>query len=165
MADEIHVDNVSLSSDGQPYTCTKMITNALDEKGWKYNMRLHSENSPRDRICVSFNADNIPVVRVLIVCDESGRRVGLYVYDIIKLPQAEPAELYKLIQTIHFNFIFARWLFDEYDKTLQAEWYTHMSDDIESGRIVATAVSRLASLVDEAYPLIMKTCAELNLFK
>lgn len=165
MSDAIYTENISMSSDVQPYTCTKLITNALNERGWKHDVRLHDEDSPRDRIYISFNADNIPVVRVMVVCDESGKRVGLYVYDIVKLPHAEPAELYKLIQTMHFNFIFARWLFDENDKTLQAEWYTHMTNDSASGHIVASGVGRLANLVDEAYPLIMKTCAELNLFK
>ena len=56
-------------------------------------------------------------------------------------------------------------MFDENDKTLQAEWYTHMNDTMDSARVVATGVGRLASLVDEAYPLVMKTCGELGLFK
>ncbi|MBQ8806277.1 MAG: hypothetical protein IJZ68_07480 [Bacteroidaceae bacterium] len=165
MSDEIHVDNVSMSSENQSFQCTQLITKALDEKGWKYDIRLHDGDTERDRIYLSFNADNLPTIRVLIVCDEHGRRVSLYVYDIVKLPHAEPAELYKLIQTMHFNFIFARWMFDENDKTLQAEWYTHMNDTMDSARVVATGVGRLASLVDEAYPLVMKTCGELGLFK
>lgn len=165
MSDEIYTENVSISSDIQPYCYTKRITNALDAKGWKYRAKLHSEDLQRDRIKIEFHADNLPTVRVMVVCDENGRRVSLYIYDILKLPNAEPASLYKLIQTLHFNFIFARWMFDEKDKTLQAEWYTHMTDSEDAGQIVADAVSRLAGVVDEAYPLIMQTCAELSLFQ
>jgi hypothetical protein len=83
----------------------------------------------------------------------------------MKLPHAEPAELYQLIQKMHFEFIFARWMFDENDKTIQAEWYTHMNGTADAGRIVVEGIGRLVSLVDDAYPLLMKTCGELGLFK
>lgn len=163
MSEEFHVDHVSTSHD--PFPPTQLIINALDEKKWKYEVRLHDEKSPRDRLYLTFNADNLPTIRIIVVCDESGRRVGLHVYDIMKLPHAEPAELYQLIQKMHFEFIFARWMFDENDKTIQAEWYTHMNGTADAGRIVAEGIGRLVSLVDEAYPLLMKTCGELGLFK
>ena len=76
MSDEIHVDNVSMSSENQSFQCTQLITKALDEKGWKYDIRLHDGDTERDRIYLSFNADNLPTIRVLIVCDEHGRRVS-----------------------------------------------------------------------------------------
>lgn len=163
MSEELHVDNVSTSHD--PFASTQLIIDALNEKKWKHEVQLHNENTPRDRIYLSFNAEHMPNIRIIVVCDESGRRVGLHVYDIMKLPHAEPAELYQLIQKMHFEFIFARWMFDENDKTIQAEWYTHMNGTADAGRIVVEGIRRLVSLVDDAYPLLMKTCGELGLFK
>lgn len=166
MSEEYFVDNISMSADDPLYPYTKLITQAMEEKGWsKFHIHPHTEEYPRDRIKISFNADNMNDTTVIISVDEDGRRISLYVYNIIKLPKAQPAELCHLLQTLHNSYIFARWVFDESDKTLQAEWYTHMLEDMESARIVADGVSRIANLVDETYPLVLRTCSELGMFQ
>lgn len=165
MSEELHVDNVSISAEPQLHKSTQWAMKALDEREWKYDVAPHTEERPSDRITLSFRADNMPGIRIYLFFHPDCRRVAMYVYDIIKLPKATKEELFNLIQTMHENYIFGRWVFFEKDSTLQVEWYAHMDDNIESARLVAAGVSRMAALVDEAHPTLMKTCAELGLFK
>lgn len=165
MADEIIVDNVTTSSGPVPFNTTHWIVQALEKFGWTYSIDIHNDGKPRDRIRISFKAKNIPLIAITIICHEDDWRVAMYAYDIIKLPASQPDEQCKLIAAIQREYIFARWMFDESDKTLQAEWFAHIPHSLEGGQMIAEGVRRFVRLVDDAYPFILKQCNEMNLFK
>ncbi len=165
MPDEIHVENVSMSADPQYHASTLLVMKALEERNWKYEAEAHNEDRPSDRIVITFRADNMPGIRLYIYFNQDNKRISMFVYNVLKLQNAEQADVLKLLHTMHKEYIFGRWVLDERDSTIQVEWYSQMNDTLESARMVVAGISRMAGLVDESYPTLMKTCAELGLFK
>ena len=165
MPEEIHVENVSMSADPQYHASTQLVMKALEERNWKYDVDAHDENRPSDRLIINFRADNMPGLRLYTFFHQDCKRISMYVYNVMKFPNAEQQDLLKLIHLMHKDYIFGRWVLDERDNTIQVEWFSQMDDTPESARMVAAGISRMAGLVDEAYPTLMKHCAELGLFK
>lgn len=165
MSEELHVENVSMSADPQYHTSTQLAMKALEERGWKYDAEAHNEERPSDRITITFRADNMPGIRLYVYFNKDNKRISMFVYNVLKLQNAEQGDILKLLHTMHKEYIFGRWVFDERDSTVQVEWYSQMDDTLESAKMVVAGISRMAGLVDESYPTLMKTCAELGLFK
>ena len=165
MSEELHVENVSMSADPQYHTSTQLTMKALEERGWKYDAEAHNEERPSDRITITFRADNMPGIRLYVYFNKDNKRISMFVYNVLKLQNAEQGDILKLLHTMHKEYIFGRWVFDERDSTVQVEWYSQMDDTLESAKMVVAGISRMAGLVDESYPTLMKTCAELGLFK
>lgn len=165
MPDEIYVENVSTSADPQYHASTLLVMKALDERNVKYEVEAHNEDRQSDRILIMFRAENMPGIRLCVYCNQDNKRVSMFVYNLLKLPNAAHADILQLLHTMHKEYIFGRWVLDERDSTIQVEWYSQMNDTIDSARIIVSGISRMACLVDESYPTLVKTCAELGLLK
>lgn len=165
MSDEIHAENVSTPADPQYHASTLLLMKALDERNGKYEVDAHNEERQSDRILITFRADNMPGLRLFVYLNQDNKRISMFVYNVIKLEDAVLEDVLKLLHIMHKEYIFGRWVFDERDSTLQVEWYSQMNDTLEAARTIVSGIGRMANLVDESFPTLVKTCAELGLLK
>ena len=141
----------------QIYKTTKCLLDELDKSGWNYRLVPHDDERPNDRVVVPMSAKNLPSVPVTIFFQPNEERVAMYVYNVYRVPEEKLPLIPALIDELHKQYVFARWIFDKSDNTIQAEWYGSVFGGEETGIICKSGIGRLSAIVDDCFPIIMQT--------
>ena len=141
----------------QIYKTTKCLLDELDNNEWNYRLVPHTEERPNDRVVVTMSVKNLPSVPITVFFQPNEERVAMYAYNVYKCPDDKLYLMPALIDELHEQYVFARWTLDKNDNTLQAEWYGSVFGGNETGRICKSAIGRLSSVVDDCFPIIMRT--------
>ncbi len=131
----------------------KVTAAYFDSEGFKYD--LTGEN--QDRIITGFGLDNKDSIKILIAFDDSETSVGLRAFDIAKFPQDKMPEMFVLVNMLNSKFRWIKFVVDPEDCTISAEDDAVIQID-SCGQEIMELCMRMAGIVDEAYPIIMKAC-------
>ncbi len=155
MPDEFTVFDATTSSPNQLYVTTQAAIKAMKACDLKFDVIPHEDEDEADRIVLVFNAPDSPSMRVLCVFPSAEDYAAILIHNIVFIPQHKTAMAYKITHDVQRHFIFARWLFDENDNSMQAEWFGPMEGDDTSGRLFVEALQRMVAIAHDGYSIIM----------
>ncbi len=129
----------------------KVTAAYFDSEGLNYTM---SEDGYA--ITTGFGLKTVEGIKILIVFDEGDHSAALRVYGIAKFPDEKKEKMYELVNSLNTQFRWIKFTIDAEDNTIDA------SDDAviqldSCGEEVMELCLRFASIVDKAYPEIMKS--------
>ncbi len=110
-----------------------------------------------DAVRVSYNGEHIPTITVMCFFDEDSDgngQVTLRSWEICRVPADKRKEANEACNEANSKFRWAKFYIDE-DNDLCAQ-IDAMLDEDSCARICDRLIERLVSIVDEAYPAIMK---------
>ena len=99
--------------------------------------------------------DNIPSIDILLVFGDSDKDVALRVYDLCKFNADKQGKMFKACSAMNAKFRWIKFYVDKSDNTISAENDAVISPET-AGSEVFELVMRTCSIVDEAYPELMK---------
>ena len=129
----------------------KMTAAYFDSKELSYTI---SEDG--QAIATGFGLQNVDRVKILIVFDEGDHTVGLRALGIAKFPESKKDEMFPLVNTLNQEFRWIKFVVDEEDLVINAEDDAVIQLD-SCGEEVFELCLHFAAIVDNAYPIIMKS--------
>ena len=107
---------------------------------------------------VGFSAmamDNMQRVDITVFFGDDDKDVAVRVFDICKFPEEKRSKMFKVCSTLNAKFRWIKFYVDKSDNTINAANDAVVSPDT-AGSEVFELVMRTCSIVDEAYPELMK---------
>ena len=132
---------------------TQMTAAYFDTKDFKYEIAGDNQ----DRIITGMALENKESIRFLIAFDDSETSVALRAFDIAKFPQDKMPEMFVLVNMLNSKFRWIKFVVDPEDCTISAEDDAVIQLD-SCGAEIFELCLRMAGIVDDAYPIIMKAC-------
>ena len=134
-------------------TRARNFEKALDEAGLKYTRR---QDDPPVFDLVFGGGDFVyPHVTIYVYFDDDGKSVHLCTSVIASIPEEKTAEIFQVINDLHCRLRWVRFYLDK-DNDLVAD-ADLIIDGVYAGAMCTELVQRTASIIDDAYPDIMKT--------
>ena len=131
----------------------QMTAAYFDSKDFKYD--LTGDN--QDRIITGMGLENKDGIKFLIAFDDSETSVAIRAFDIAKFPQDKMPEMFVLANMLNSKFRWIKFVVDPEDCTISAEDDAVIQLD-SCGAEIFELCLRMANIVDDAYPIIMKAC-------
>ncbi len=128
----------------------KVTAAFLESKGMNFDL-IEEKNV----IVTGFGLDNLEGIKVIINFDEGDETVGVRAYGIAKFPESKIDAMYKLVNSLNVQFRWIKFVVDEEDFCINAEDDAIIQLD-SCGEEVFRCCLHFATIVDEAYPIIMK---------
>ena len=100
--------------------------------------------------------DNLSNIEILIIFDDNDRTVSIRSYDLVRFPEDKKMMMYPLCSALNSKFRWVKFYVDESDNTITIEDDAILDID-SAGEELIELCGRMASIGDEAYPIIMKT--------
>ncbi|MBQ8626658.1 MAG: hypothetical protein IJ419_10910 [Agathobacter sp.] len=146
-----------IAQDSQLFKSTQCFVDLLNEKNWNFRIIPHNADRKNDKLIIPMGSKNLPSIPIQVFFNPDEERVAMYAYNIHTVASDKLILIPNLICDLQNKFIFARWALDNSDNTLQAEWYGHVTCGPDTGAICLSGVQRLTSVVDDCFPIIMRT--------
>ena len=136
------------------YKATRLIAQALDEEGIRYEVK---ENEKYSEAIVSFPIKNGPSARVSFISSDDDNDVTVRIFGLVHdVSEDRDVEILKAINKCNDHFRFAKMVMDE-DRDINVEYDFPVKTGSDCvGEIACELASRLSSILEDCYPILMK---------
>ena len=129
----------------------EMVKAYFDSIGYKYK-----EVDPGKAIHLLYGGtDHISEVNIILVFSDD-RYVTLKSYHLCQIPEEKKEKMYELCSDLNAQYRWVKFYVDEKDNTLTAQDDAILDPD-SAGEEIRGLAGRMAGIIDDAYPTIMKT--------
>ena len=131
---------------------TKLAAAYFDTKGIKYDLRGDNEEA----IVTGFRLDNKESQRIVVVFyPEENESCSIKVYEVVKVPKEKIGDVLIALNHLNNQFRWIKFSLDEEDLTVNAADDCVLTPET-CGEEVYRCCMQMVSIIDEAYPTIMK---------
>lgn len=124
---------------------TQDFVDFLDSKGLRYSYNGMQRNG--DEVTISFTLDNFESLRCYIWFKDDCEEASLRIWNIVTDCSASKADICTVLNTIHVDYKFVKYVYDPSDNTIQAELDIYIDGD-HCGRSVYDAMMAMFNLTD-----------------
>lgn len=133
-------------------TRAKAVEKSFEEAGLKYTR--HDSESPVFEVPFGGGDFAYAHVAIYVIIDEDGESAHVCTSTIASIPEEKTAEMLQVINGLHDRLRWTRFYIDK-DNDLVAD-ADLIIDGVYAGAMCTKIVQRTASVIDDAYPEIMK---------
>lgn len=133
-------------------TTAKVVKAYIESKGFNCQAMEGRENV----LWSSGSGDNIQNVRVIMNFTDEGGYVSLRSYNLCKFDDSKKADMYKVCSELNARFKWVKFYVDESDNTITCQDDAIIQLD-SAGPECFELLLRMYSIMDDSYPVIMKT--------
>lgn len=123
----------------------------LDSRGMRYQVL---EEGAVIRTGIG-GLDNKGTMEVIVFFDENDRTISLKSFDLCQIPEEKKEAVYGVCNELNMSFRWLKFYVDEGDNTVTAQDDAIVQPD-SSGEEILALIARMAGVIDEAYPKLMK---------
>ena len=123
---------------------TQNFLDFLDKKDVKYTYEGMQDG--REEVSVSFTGDNFPSLKCRIFFKDDCEEVSLRIWNLVEAT-AGKNRIYSTLNSIHKDYKFVKYVYDESDSTVQAELDVYIDGD-HCGRSVYDSLMVMINLTD-----------------
>ena len=135
------------------FKATKLIAEAFDAKGLKYNTK---ENGELSLINVSMNNKSGSDEQYYFVSDDEKNDILIRSGTIARIPAEKTDAALELVNSFNTRFRFARFYLDKDNDVIAQVDVPVETQDADVGKIAIEMLVRLSKMYDDVYPQLMK---------
>ena len=133
---------------------TQQFIQALEAKTVKYEY-IEEPGTGKDVVVLSVGGKNIPTMRVQIFFDSDCEGAAFRIFEVAKVPECKTAGMLSALNTLNYQYRFAKFVLNPKDSTIQAEADTAFrAHDVDA--VCMELLSRILDICDTAYPELMR---------
>ena len=135
------------------FKATKLIAEAFDAKGLKYNTK---ENGELSLINVSMNNKSGSDEQYYFVSDDEKNDILIRSGTIARIPAEKTDAALELVNSFNTRFRFVRFYLDKDNDVIAQVDVPVETQDADVGKIAIEMLVRLSKMYDDVYPQLMK---------
>lgn len=131
----------------------QMTAAYFDSQDFKYDIT----GDDQEKIITGVGLKNKDGIKMLIVFDDTEKSVAIRSFDIAKVPEDKIPEMMLVANLLNMKFRWIKFVVDPEEGSIRAEDDAVIQLD-SCGAEVFELCLRMANIIDDAYPIIMKAC-------
>ena len=139
------------------YANAKDFLDKLDEMDIVYNVVSKADDEDKDDHIRVGNKGDYCSYNIEYFFNEDNDQVNIRVWYLITYKTEDLPDLLSALNKLNNTYKFCRWYADDSDNTVTLGWDMILRENADAGDIVKEATIRLAQIIDDAYPNIMKS--------
>lgn len=134
------------------FEITKAALKAMDDQGWHYTVRGMTDDGTSEKVTIEFDADNkLDGVSLTLYFNKNTERVQISSFKLISYNEKDFAKVLRVCNELNDNYLYVKFYCDESENAVTAEFDAYIPVK-SAGEIVVSMITRMVSIVDEAYP-------------
>ena len=136
------------------YSTTKDFLELLDQENLSYHF-AGTISSDEEYVFLD-NEDENFAYTINVYFHPDNDRACAYVWNIITFEDADFANVLRVVNDLNYSYKYTRFYVDETDNTVTCALTLILHDDNDAGDIVLEGLLRMASILKNAYPMLVE---------